>query len=410
MKRLSFTLLMLALSLFVFAQNKEFPAPDTKAVFPGGIAEMQAFILDHLYYPSRCAQLNIQGKVLVRFVVDKDGKIINPEVESSPHEDLSREALRVVSMMPKWIPAKLRGKSIKSRFMLPVTFKLNTNPSANSQDVNVVIDDINMKSEGCKENPKGLYRLAALSFSNGKPSMLPYFSQYKLCTNSIDIQINLNHDLKEETAFIFYNNDSQKIRYTGDVDVPCDSSKHGGHGTRVYDSNRQAFKMKWYNVEEISKSLFPLNAYTTEYYDADESKIPQSIRRTLSLMKDVPAHTAENRFFGCWYCEGLKKVNSNDLLPYTYDKYSIYDKDVYVSILDNSKQENKLYGVVFLRPVVYNEDGSILEWPEDGSQLVEWVDDNKFLKSHFDKVGNKFTEVWTRQALPANYQQVLQDK
>lgn len=410
MKRLSFTLLMLVLPYLAFAQTREFPTPDTKAVFPGGIAEMQAFILDHLYYPSRCAQLNIQGKVLVRFVVDKDGKITNPEVESSPHEDLSREAMRVVGMMPKWNPAKLKGRAIKSRFILPVTFKLNNGPSANSQDVNVVIDDINMKSEGCKEDPKGLYRLVALSFSNGKPSMLPYFSQYKLCTSSIDIQINLSHDLKEETAFVFYNNDRQKIRYTGDVEVPCDPSKHDGHGTRVFDSNRQAFKMKWYNVDEISKSLFPLNAYTTEYYDADESKIPQSIRKALSLMLEAPARTAENRFFGCWHCEGLKKVNSNDLLPYTYDKYSIYDRDVYVSIHDNSKQEKRLYGVVFLRPVVYNEDGSILEWPEDGNQLIEWVDDNKFLKSHFDQLGNKFTEVWTRQPLPADYQRVLQDK
>lgn len=410
MKRLSFTLLMLVLHYLAFAQTREFPTPDTKAVFPGGIAEMQAFILDHLYYPSRCAQLNIQGKVLVRFVVDKDGKITNPEVESSPHEDLSREAMRVVGMMPKWNPAKLKGRAIKSRFILPVTFKLNNGPSADAQDVNVVIDDINMKSEGCKEDPKGLYRLVAFSFSNGKPSMLPYFSQYKLCTSSIDIQINLSHDLKEETAFVFYNNDSQKIRYTGDVEVPCDPSKHDGHGTRVFDSNRQAFKMKWYNVNEISKSLFPLNAYTTEYYDADESKIPQSIRKALSLMREAPAHTAENRFFGCWHCEGLKKVNSNDLLPYTYDKYSIYDRDVYVSLLDNSKQENRLYGVVFLRPVVYNEDGSILEWPKDGNQLIEWVDDNKFLKSHFDQLGNKFTEVWTRQPLPADYQRVLQDK
>lgn len=158
---------MLVLPFFAFAQTREFPTPDTKAVFPGGIAEMQSFILDHLYYPSRCAQLNIQGKVLVRFVVDKDGKITNPEVESSPHEDLSREALRVVGMMPKWIPAKLKGRAIKSRFMLPVTFKLNNGPSANSQDVNVVIDGINMKSEGCKEDPKGfidwLHSLSAMA-------------------------------------------------------------------------------------------------------------------------------------------------------------------------------------------------------------------------------------------------------
>ena len=66
----------------------------------------------------------MQGRVTVSFVVERDGSIVDVQVLRSPNEHLSEEAVRVVKLMPKWEPAKQGNRAVRSRFNLPITFRL----------------------------------------------------------------------------------------------------------------------------------------------------------------------------------------------------------------------------------------------------------------------------------------------
>ena len=80
---------------------------------------------EHIKYPQICIEQNVQGRVQVAFVVNRDGSIVDVKVMRSPDPNLSKEAERVVKLMPKWKPAKQGNKTVRSRFNLPVNFRLS---------------------------------------------------------------------------------------------------------------------------------------------------------------------------------------------------------------------------------------------------------------------------------------------
>lgn len=92
--------------------------------FPGGDAALFKYLGQHINYPADAQEAGIQGRVLVRFTVDKDGAIRNARVTKGVHPSLDREALRVVNSMPHWIPGKQDGKPVAVFFSLPITFRL----------------------------------------------------------------------------------------------------------------------------------------------------------------------------------------------------------------------------------------------------------------------------------------------
>lgn len=92
--------------------------------FPGGQAALLQFLSKNMKYPSIAQEMNIQGRVIVRFVVDRDGSITDPEVLRSVDPHLDREALRVISSMPKWKPGYQRGSTVRVKYTVPVTFQL----------------------------------------------------------------------------------------------------------------------------------------------------------------------------------------------------------------------------------------------------------------------------------------------
>lgn len=94
-----------------------------KAEFVGGTPELVKFLRENLTYPN--VDGDEQGTVIVEFTVEKDGSISNPTIIRSVHELFDAEALRVVSKMPKWIPASHNGKVVRSKFRLPISFKLS---------------------------------------------------------------------------------------------------------------------------------------------------------------------------------------------------------------------------------------------------------------------------------------------
>lgn len=93
--------------------------------YPGDLTECYMFLARHMHYPEEAAEKGIAGRVLIRFVVEKDGRLTNFEVIETPDPLLSDEALRVLKQMPQWIPAKNKGKDVRCRYSMPIQFRLN---------------------------------------------------------------------------------------------------------------------------------------------------------------------------------------------------------------------------------------------------------------------------------------------
>lgn len=92
--------------------------------FPGGMVQFMKWLTRNLHYPRLAQQQKIQGKVVVSFIVNKDGSIASPKVEKSVDPNLDREALRVVKMMPKWTPGIMNEKPCRTMVAIPVVFRL----------------------------------------------------------------------------------------------------------------------------------------------------------------------------------------------------------------------------------------------------------------------------------------------
>lgn len=125
--------LMMLVLLFSFmtstAQTKKndmvFDVVEVMPQFPGGQIAMMKYIMENMKYPKQAMKEGIQGRVTVRFIVEKDGSISDVKPILSVHPLLNKEAVRVVESMPKWTPGKQNGKPVRVRFNLPVMFKLN---------------------------------------------------------------------------------------------------------------------------------------------------------------------------------------------------------------------------------------------------------------------------------------------
>lgn len=115
----------------VVEEPKETPKPDQiftaveqPAEFPGGQAALMKWLSTNIRYPESAQQNGVSGRVIVKFVVEKDGSINSASIVKGVDKDLDNEALRVVKRMPKWQPGKNNGQAVRSYFTLPVTFKL----------------------------------------------------------------------------------------------------------------------------------------------------------------------------------------------------------------------------------------------------------------------------------------------
>jgi periplasmic protein TonB len=127
------TFLITSLSIICafFACKKEcvdttevFQVVEQQAEFPNGKEGLDKWIAANLKYPEDAKKDTIEGKVVVRFVVEIDGSATSPEVLRGVSSSLDNEAKRLVLAMPKWKPAQQRGQSVRSFFTLPIVFKL----------------------------------------------------------------------------------------------------------------------------------------------------------------------------------------------------------------------------------------------------------------------------------------------
>lgn len=144
MRKIAFVFVSLLLPLLAAAQNVKdttqvappttispednyeiFVVIDEDASFPGGEKARIKFISENLKYPIDARKKNIEGTVYIAFVIEKDGSISNAKILRDIGGGLGEEALRVVKMMPKWIPGKNKGEPVQVKFSMPVKFVLN---------------------------------------------------------------------------------------------------------------------------------------------------------------------------------------------------------------------------------------------------------------------------------------------
>lgn len=110
--------------IFNKLKPKALPKLDKMPSFPGGEVAMMNFIRGNLTYPKEAQKNSIEGRVVIRFIVDADGRIDYAEVASGIDAECDAEALRVVGLMPKWNPGMFEGKPVPVYFNLPIQFRL----------------------------------------------------------------------------------------------------------------------------------------------------------------------------------------------------------------------------------------------------------------------------------------------
>lgn len=142
--------------------GRVFDVVEEQPRYPGGTNALMTYLRDNIKYPAEAAKAGIQGKVIVQFVVGKDGTVrdVKPIRNISP--ELDAEAVRVVAAMPKWVPGYQRGEAVNVRYTLPVNFRMDGGPDSESQkaagsniafsdDVYYVVDGVHVRAAELKK-------------------------------------------------------------------------------------------------------------------------------------------------------------------------------------------------------------------------------------------------------------------
>jgi len=131
MKNYLLTIAILLLPILLKAQSPAVAAnksQDTstlvKPTFPGGAQAWWSFLAHNIRYPATARQKNVQGQVLIEFIIEEDGSLTNFKVLNSPADDLTAESLRVLALSPKWTPGTKDGKPVRVSFKCPINFTL----------------------------------------------------------------------------------------------------------------------------------------------------------------------------------------------------------------------------------------------------------------------------------------------
>ena len=105
--------------------TKQIEVPDKQPSFPGGDEARSKFFVENIKYPPEAMKNHVTGKVFITFNVTKNGKITDVKIIKGIGAGCDEEALRVVKMMPNWIPGELKGKPVATNFVIPIKFALD---------------------------------------------------------------------------------------------------------------------------------------------------------------------------------------------------------------------------------------------------------------------------------------------
>ncbi len=112
---------------------------DVRPSFPGGDTKLLEWISQHLVYPSGAWESQIQGRVIVSFMIKPDGSVGEAKIIRGVHPDLDKEALRVIKGLPRFNPAQLNGKAVESQYVLPLVFKLD---EGQSDKIHTIVEEM----------------------------------------------------------------------------------------------------------------------------------------------------------------------------------------------------------------------------------------------------------------------------
>ena len=101
-----------------------FSIVEEQAAYKGGMASFYEFVSKKIKYPAQAKRMNIEGKVFVEFVIERDGRLTDVKAIKGIGGGCDEEAVRVVMSSPGWSPGKQRGKPVRTRFVIPINFKL----------------------------------------------------------------------------------------------------------------------------------------------------------------------------------------------------------------------------------------------------------------------------------------------
>ena len=131
MKRIIFVVFAIMATLSINAQSEGTPVEETvydvveeMPQFPGGPSALFEYLSNNLQYPVVAEENGVQGRVIVTFIVEKDGSISNAKVVKAVDPSFDKEAIRLVESMPNWIPGKQNGEPVRVKYTVPVTFRL----------------------------------------------------------------------------------------------------------------------------------------------------------------------------------------------------------------------------------------------------------------------------------------------
>lgn len=110
--------------IFKLGDERVYEVVDQMPKFPGGANALARYLSRNLKYPANAAKNGIKGRVLVSFVVEKDGAVSDVKVASGADPELDAEAVRVLRSMPKWSHGRRNGEKVRVKYTVPVTFKL----------------------------------------------------------------------------------------------------------------------------------------------------------------------------------------------------------------------------------------------------------------------------------------------
>ncbi len=105
--------------------DKVFNMVEHQPEFPGGEQKMVEYLSSNIRYPKAAKKDKVGGTVIVMFVIDKSGEVVDVKIRKGVREDIDKEAFRVVSAMPKWRPGKMNGKNVSVQYNLPIRFRPN---------------------------------------------------------------------------------------------------------------------------------------------------------------------------------------------------------------------------------------------------------------------------------------------
>ena len=144
------------------SQPDVFDKVDEAPQFPGGMAGMMQYLSTNVRYPEDAKETGAQGRVIVSFIVEKDGSVSNLKVTKPAYSSLDEEALRVVSAMPKWVPGKQNGEAVRVKYAVPVSFRLKGEDLLSGMSESTSFKDLTNRLPGAEIDENGKI------FINGK--------------------------------------------------------------------------------------------------------------------------------------------------------------------------------------------------------------------------------------------------